>query len=119
MPIALKRGAMRDYLAGGYMRTALKLRNTDTGFARIYYVSENNRLYCFQESMFRGCFELLICSPDGEPSHTVSHSGVPLDKLPSEESSLTKAFVAWYVGLQQKAMADGEAMKNAAEPNGE
>lgn len=100
------------------MPTALKLRNTDNGNCRVYYTSDDKRLYCFQES-FRGRFELLVCSRDGEPSHTVCHISVPLDKLPAEECSTSKAFVAWYVGLQQQAIADGEAMKNAPEPNGE
>lgn len=75
----------------------LEFKNTDTGFARIYYTENNGRkkpfLYCFQES-FRGVFALYRCSLDGEPSHEVSLSNIETIEHP-DESALKKAFMAW------------------------
>lgn len=50
----------------------LKFHNADTGYARIYFKGDNNKLYCLQEHG-RFSFELMNCSPNGEPDDKVKY----------------------------------------------
>lgn len=78
------------------MQKPIKFHRTDNGNCRVYYRDEARRLVCFQES-FRGRFELLACSSDGEPSHPIAHEAVTLDKLPADDCATSRAFIAWWV----------------------
>lgn len=43
----------------------------DKGNCRVYYVSSNGYLYCFQQGLRRDTVELYTCTNDGEPNHQV------------------------------------------------
>jgi len=77
------------------MQKPMKLQRTENGNCRVYYRDDARRLVCFQET-FRGRFELLACSSDGEPSHPIAHEDVVLDKLPADDCATSRAFIAWW-----------------------
>lgn len=63
------------------MRLRLKYYSKDTGFCRVYYKSETNRLYCKQED-YNNVFNWYACTKDGEPDCKI-REGVHIDIINS------------------------------------
>jgi len=78
----------------------LTLDRTDNDNCRVYYRDEKRRLLCFQDT-FRGQFELLKCSRDGEPEYPVTHARINLADVPEQENSTAIAFVTWRASMPE------------------
>jgi hypothetical protein len=70
----------------------LKFSHTDNGNCRVYY-RNGSRVRCFQEDR-PGEFVFYVCSKDGEPDFE-GVQGMPLDRLPSDDSITARNFRAW------------------------
>ena len=65
--------------------TTLKYKFADNGNCRVYYTN-NGCLYCYQATDGRySNFDLLRCTRDGEPSHTVSFKDLVVERPKGDE----------------------------------
>lgn len=72
----------------------LKLDSVDSGFCRVYYKNTgregDKRLFCMQEEG-KGQFDLLVCSPDGEPDYSMRLDNIKTIEAPDGPGSLDQA----------------------------
>jgi hypothetical protein len=76
-------------------KLALKFKMVDSGFCRVYYTDPEKRLLCFQLAS-RNTFELLYCTRDGEPSHTIEHLNKDVLDFPENEPGIAADFIEWW-----------------------
>lgn len=90
-----------------------KFDSVESGLCRIYY-RDGKDLFCYMEEM-RGQFYLYICTPSGEPSHTVGFHEKIMDTEHPDFSltcSLTTRFVEWLLKQQLKVLGAMLASKS-------
>ncbi len=73
----------------------LKFKMVDSGNCRVYYTDPKKRLLCFQLAS-RKKFELLYCTGDGEPSHTIDHLNKVVLDFPLSEPGIAADFIEWW-----------------------
>ncbi|WP_162892752.1 hypothetical protein [Pseudomonas savastanoi] len=76
-------------------KLALKFKMVDSGNCRVYYTDPNKRLLCFQLAS-RKKFELLYCTQEGEPSHTIDHLNKVVLDFPLSEPGIAADFIEWW-----------------------
>lgn len=76
-------------------KLALKFKMVDSGNCRVYYTDPNKRLLCFQLAS-RNNFELLYCTREGEPSHTIDHLNKDVLDFPNSEPGIAADFIEWW-----------------------
>ena len=76
-------------------KLALKFKTVDSGYCRIYYTDPNKRLLCFQLES-RNNFELLYCTQEGEPSHTIDYLNKVVLDFPLSEPGIAADFIEWW-----------------------
>lgn len=76
-------------------KLALKFKMVDSGNCRVYYTDPNKRLLCFQLAS-RKTFELLYCTQEGEPSHTIDHLNKVVLDYPLSEPGIAADFIEWW-----------------------
>ncbi len=76
-------------------KLALKFKMVDSGNCRVYYTDPNKRLLCFQLAN-RKTFELLYCTGEGEPSHTIEHLNKDVLDFPDSEPGIAADFIEWW-----------------------
>ncbi len=82
----------------------LKYRFTVADYFRIYYLDENQGLWCWQlcrkvrhNNSYHDIFDLMRCTASGEPIGARDYTGVTLDKMPPDDDSNTpQQFIRWY-----------------------
>lgn len=76
-------------------KLALTFNMVDSGNCRIYYTDPKKRLLCFQLAS-RKTFQLLYCTRDGEPSHTIEHLNKEVLDFPQSEPGIAADFIEWW-----------------------
>lgn len=83
-------------------KLALKFKMVDSGNCRVYYTDPNKRLLCFQLAS-RKSFELLYCTAEGEPSHTIEHLNKDVIDFPQREPGIATDFIEWWAMVSNPA----------------
>jgi hypothetical protein len=83
-------------------KLALKFKMVDSGNCRVYYTDPNKRLLCFQLAS-RKSFELLYCTDEGEPSHTIEHLNKDVLDFPQSEPGIAADFIEWWEQVKNTA----------------
>lgn len=83
-------------------KLVLKFKMVDSGFCRVYYTDPDKRLLCFQLAR-RNTFELLYCTRDGEPSHTIEHLNKEVLDFPENEPGIAADFIEWWERVNNPA----------------
>ena len=83
-------------------KPALKFKRLDSGNCRVYYTDPNKRLLCFQLAS-RKSFELLYCTDEGEPSHTIEHLNKDVIDFPQSEPGIAADFIEWWAQVRNPA----------------
>ena len=86
-------------------KLALKFKTVDSGYCRIYYTDPNKRLLCFQLAS-RKNFELLYCTQEGEPSHTIDHLNKDVIDFPVSEPGIAADFIEWWGRVNNPALTE-------------
>ncbi|VVP30872.1 hypothetical protein PS880_04332 [Pseudomonas fluorescens] len=76
-------------------KLTLKFKMVDSGNCRVYYTDPNKGLLCFQLAS-RKSFELLYCTGEGEPSHTIEHLNKDVLDFPPSEPGIAADFIEWW-----------------------
>ena len=84
-------------------KSTLLLLEEDNGFCRVYYreIKENSkRLLCYQLVMANE-FELLECTKEGEPSHTIPYEEyIHITPFPAGYTAIGQELKEWLSGLK-------------------
>jgi hypothetical protein len=81
----------------------LKYRFIVADYFRIYYLDENQGLWCWQlcrkvwhNNSYHNIFDLMRCTASGEPIGARDYTGVTLEKMPPDDADAARQFIEWY-----------------------
>ncbi|NMY12441.1 hypothetical protein HBO38_29120 [Pseudomonas veronii] len=86
-------------------KLALMFKMVDSDNCRVYYMDPNKRLLCFQLTS-RKDFELLYCTQEGEPSHTIDHFNKDVIDFPVGEPGIAADFIEWWGRVNNPAQTE-------------
>ena len=83
----------------------MKLLSVENGLCRAYYRDAGLLLFCYQEGVKKGQYELFVCSKEGEPEYPVAPKPMRRSQVPTGNDYTSTHLARW---LEQEGLIEHE-----------